>query len=96
MPDDQPPTIQQTATGDHIYQAAQGSTIIVNEATAVGVVGLHQLPPPPRDFTGRAAELAELMAQPPICGAYRNAPYSLDRTPTSFLATATAPIASSL
>ncbi len=36
---------------------------IIQEAPAVGVVGLHQLPPPPRDFTGRGAELAELMAK---------------------------------
>ncbi len=34
--------------------------IIKMEAPAMGVVGLHQLPPPPRDFTGRKDELNEL------------------------------------
>src|SRR3990172_1289904 len=33
----------------------------IQEAPAVGVVGLHQLPPPPRDFTGREDELKELL-----------------------------------
>ena len=31
-------------------------------APVPGVSALHQLPPPPRDFTGRAAEMAELLA----------------------------------
>src|SRR5512136_2449948 len=32
-------------------------------APVPGVSSLHQLPPPPRDFTGREAELNELMKQ---------------------------------
>ena len=43
--------------------AGEGSQIqvggkFVYEAPPVGVAALHQLPPPPRDFTGREAELA--------------------------------------
>jgi tetratricopeptide (TPR) repeat protein len=34
----------------------------IHEAAAPLALSLHQLPPPPRDFTGRAAELEELMA----------------------------------
>lgn len=36
-------------------------TVIYTEAAVQGVVSLHQLPPPPKDFTGRAAELAQLL-----------------------------------
>src|SRR5512143_432119 len=36
---------------------------VVYEAPTPIVTALHQLPPPPRDFTGRQAELAELMAR---------------------------------
>jgi len=35
----------------------------IYEAAATAFTPLHQLPPPPRDFTGREAELAELLAQ---------------------------------
>jgi hypothetical protein len=38
-----------------------GGSKITYEAPVVSVNALHQLPPPPRDFTGREAELAELM-----------------------------------
>lgn len=36
---------------------------IINEAAAPIATSLHQLPPSPRDFTGREAELAELMSK---------------------------------
>ncbi len=36
---------------------------IIYEAPAPIAPSLHQLPPPPRDFTGRGAELAELMSK---------------------------------
>ncbi len=36
---------------------------ITYEASTPIATSLHQLPPPPRDFTGREAELAELMAK---------------------------------
>lgn len=36
-------------------------TVIYHEAAAQGVVALHQLPPPPADFTGRQTELAALL-----------------------------------
>ena len=39
------------------YTAAPAET-----APALAIAALHQLPPPPGDFTGRAAELAELTA----------------------------------
>ena len=39
-----------------------GGNKITYEAPVVSVNALHQLPPPPRDFTGREAELAELMS----------------------------------
>ncbi|MGB8509465.1 MAG: DUF4062 domain-containing protein, partial [Pyrinomonadaceae bacterium] len=35
----------------------------IYNAPAAALPALHQLPPPPRDFTGREAELNELMAQ---------------------------------
>jgi tetratricopeptide (TPR) repeat protein len=35
---------------------------ITQAAPAVGIVSLHQLPSSPRDFTGRAAELAEVLS----------------------------------
>ncbi|MDW8328255.1 MAG: hypothetical protein RMK99_16975, partial [Anaerolineales bacterium] len=38
-----------------------GAIAIYNEAAVQGVVGLHQLPPPPPDFTGRDIELAQLL-----------------------------------
>src|SRR5262245_26557329 len=34
----------------------------VYEAPTLTVSALHQLPPPPADFTGREAEIAELLA----------------------------------
>ena len=34
----------------------------VHEAPSPTVSALHQLPSPPRDFTGREAEIAELLA----------------------------------
>ncbi len=40
-----------------------GRDKIVYEAPAPIATSLHQLPPPPRDFTGREAELTELMTQ---------------------------------
>jgi len=40
-----------------------GRDKIVYEAPAPIAASLHQLPPPPRDFTGREAELADLMAK---------------------------------
>ena len=36
---------------------------IINEAPAPIATSLHQLPSPPRDFTGREAELTELMSK---------------------------------
>jgi len=47
--------------GGHVV----GRDMITNinyEAAAPPALNLHQLPPPPRDFTGREAELDELMA----------------------------------
>jgi tetratricopeptide (TPR) repeat protein len=44
------------SAGDDIV----GRDKITYEAPAIGVSALHQLPSPPADFTGRAAELAEL------------------------------------
>jgi tetratricopeptide (TPR) repeat protein len=48
-------------------QARVGGDIVggdkhVHEAPAPAIAPLHQLPPPPADFTGRATELAELRA----------------------------------
>jgi len=53
--------------GDKIViQRAGGDIVgrdkITYQAPAVGVAALHQLPSPPAEFTGRAAELAELRA----------------------------------
>jgi hypothetical protein len=42
---------------------------IVYEAPAPIATSLHQLPPPPRDFTGREAELAELLSKADTDGA---------------------------
>jgi tetratricopeptide (TPR) repeat protein len=39
-----------------------GRDKIIHEAPAAPIPALHQLPPPPRDFTGRHKEIAELMA----------------------------------
>jgi len=46
--------------GGNVAMRDMHTTIV--EAPAVRVIGLHQLSPPPRDFTGREEELKELMA----------------------------------
>lgn len=48
-------------TASKAIAIGEGATAIYNEAAIQGVVGLHQLPPPPPDFIGRAAELAQLL-----------------------------------
>ena len=50
-------TVSQWAGGDLV-----GRDQYKVEAPPVGIAALHQLPPAPADFTGRAAELAELRA----------------------------------
>ena len=45
--------------GDHAHVAGD---IYINQAAAAIATSLHQLPPPPADFTGRAAELSQLHA----------------------------------
>jgi tetratricopeptide (TPR) repeat protein len=56
-----------TGTGGVAVASAQGDVFagnkIVYEAPALAISALHQLPPPPRDFTGREAELAELLSK---------------------------------
>jgi hypothetical protein len=39
-----------------------GGNQIIQEAPPVSIPALHQLRPPPRDFTGREKEIAELLA----------------------------------
>lgn len=46
----------------HVDGDIIGRDKIVYEARALSIPALHQLPPPPRDFTGRQTELAELTA----------------------------------
>jgi len=46
-----------TQTATEIINAQQ---VQINAAAQAGVLGLHQLPSPPADFTGRTAELADL------------------------------------
>jgi tetratricopeptide (TPR) repeat protein len=57
---------QLQGTGFHVYVAGDlvlGDKVVnVYQAPAVAVAALHQLPPPPRDFTGREEELGELLA----------------------------------
>ncbi len=60
-------SVTQTATGSYIAQAGSGGTATVSvtqqiEAPAP-VLNLHQLPSPPRDFTGREGEMKELLTQ---------------------------------
>jgi tetratricopeptide (TPR) repeat protein len=50
FPSKQAKQAEPAATGEHLHQATPAA------------LALHQLPPPPRDFTGREAELKELMA----------------------------------
>lgn len=52
---------QQVNIGGDVVGRDKIVQTIINEAPAPVATSLHQLPPPPRDFTGRAAELAELM-----------------------------------
>ena len=49
--------------GDVVGQDKVGRDKIVYEAPRPAIPSLHQLPPPPADFTGREAELAELRAK---------------------------------
>ncbi len=51
-----------TIGGDVVGRDKITNTFTNIEAAAPLALNLHQLPPPPRDFTGRAAELTELMA----------------------------------
>ena len=57
------PYSSQTATGNGIAQVIGSGTATVNiqEAPAPIVPALHQLSAPPRDFTGREAELDDLL-----------------------------------
>jgi tetratricopeptide (TPR) repeat protein len=45
------------------YQPRETTTTPLDTVAALALAALHQLPPPPRDFTGRTAELAELMSK---------------------------------
>jgi tetratricopeptide (TPR) repeat protein len=44
-----------------VADEVEGELVVVRKSPAVNA--LHQVPPPPRDFTGRARELEELMSQ---------------------------------
>jgi tetratricopeptide (TPR) repeat protein len=58
-------SLQEPPAGGDV-QARQDRIVMAGDyfAPAAPVINaLHQLPPPPRDFTGRASELAELMSQ---------------------------------
>ena len=53
-------------TSENIIITGSGTTVVRGgdyEAAAPTATSLHQLPPPPGDFTGRQAELDELMAE---------------------------------
>ncbi len=55
MPDD-------TFSGDYAFKVDTNlGTINYNVEAAIVAASLHQLPPPPPDFVGREAELAELL-----------------------------------
>src|SRR5205085_1066134 len=45
------------------YQPSHTTNAPADTVAALALAALHQLPPPPRDFTGRTAELAELMSK---------------------------------
>ncbi len=60
------PSPRQIAIGSNIAQAyGPGATAAVNVTQAVETpaLSLHQLPSPPRDFTGREGEMKELLTQ---------------------------------
>jgi tetratricopeptide (TPR) repeat protein len=62
---DQPPPQGDTFNGDYAFKVNTNAGNIVynrNEAPAPIATSLHQLPSPPIDFTGRTAELAELLS----------------------------------
>ncbi len=65
------PPSSQTATGSGIAQVIGSGTATVNVYAAPDIQpqALHQIPPPPRDFTGREEELRELEAALGISGA---------------------------
>src|SRR5262245_8091099 len=50
-----------TIMGDVTGDVVAGDTHVHVSPTPI-VTSLHQLPPPPADFTGREAEIAELLA----------------------------------
>ncbi|MET0623588.1 MAG: tetratricopeptide repeat protein [Pyrinomonadaceae bacterium] len=61
--DEPTPKSEPHATPRHtaVDGEVDGETLVVRIPTAANA--LHQLPPPPRDFTGRVRELAELMSR---------------------------------
>jgi tetratricopeptide (TPR) repeat protein len=56
-----------TAFGDNAHDNivikgdVGGNVIVTKQAQAIEPTSFHQVPPPPRDFTGRAAEIKELL-----------------------------------
>lgn len=52
-----------TVTSQQDVSSSLAEDIVATHDATTALSSLHQLPPPPADFTGRKAELAELLAQ---------------------------------